>query len=431
VRPILAHPAARGNAASSVLRPDAATAPPPSHPSHPADSGQVVGYAFDPIPSAIRRDPRLKPIDHLILAILISFAIWRRDSCWTTIPTIARRVPAIRPGRSGKAVASERTVQRSIDRLKAAGYIRHERVAKPDPDQPDNWTGWRFYFNFAPVQVGPIGPPREVTKVPAPSPHPIAAPGGEVTMESGDSIVTQFRRELGEPDPITLNVAALALEGEGKPTMSTDPVATAELAPAPELTEDQFADQLRELTNPRSRLRVFAYRILEGAGRLPAEFAGLFPATSPRATTLPASTPAPAPIARPVASPVAMTTAPAAPRLARKIPDATQADLRARLGRLALPDATDADADATARAMTTALGPHRDEGITQATFFGMCVQRRRGEIPEFVLFDALDRACNFKRATSRGSVFIARVKELRGQERGRGCPPARPSDGAS
>ena len=42
----------------------------------PDQRGQAVGYAFDPIPS-IRFDRRLKPIDHLILVILISFAIWR------------------------------------------------------------------------------------------------------------------------------------------------------------------------------------------------------------------------------------------------------------------------------------------------------------------------------------------------------------------
>ena len=125
----------------------------PSGPARRARTrGQPLGYAFDPIPSAIRGDRRLKPVDHLVLAILISFAVWRRDSCWAAVASIAARLPALQPGRSGATGALGRTVQRSINRLKAAGYIRHERVARPDPDDPRNRTGWRFFFNFVPIQ---------------------------------------------------------------------------------------------------------------------------------------------------------------------------------------------------------------------------------------------------------------------------------------
>ena len=130
----------------------------------PAPRGQRIPYSFDPIPSAVRGDRRLKPIDHVILAILVTFAIWRRDSCWASVATIAARIPALQPGRSGQATASERTVQRSLGRLISAGYIRRERVANPDPDDPRNRTGWRFYFLFAPGQATPESPDARVTQ---------------------------------------------------------------------------------------------------------------------------------------------------------------------------------------------------------------------------------------------------------------------------
>jgi hypothetical protein len=137
---------------SSPVGPCPEVAPEPPEPP-PLPPGRRLGYSYDPIPSAIRGDRRLKPIDHLVLAILISFAVWRRDSCWTTIATIAARLPAQRKGRHGSNFACERTVQRSINRLILAAIIRRDRVSKPDLDDPKNRTGYRYYFLFVPVRA--------------------------------------------------------------------------------------------------------------------------------------------------------------------------------------------------------------------------------------------------------------------------------------
>ena len=182
----------------------------------PGPASGRLGYSFDAVPRRIRRNPRLKALDAQVVAILIGFAVWRRDSCWASVASISSRLPAIRPGRSGSRSACDRTVQRSIERLKAEGELRHERVPKPDPDDPRNRTGWRFYFNFIPIQSPNLSPPGEVTKVEGgvtKGSSEAGQRGGEVTKESGDSIVTQIRGEVLEQDTTTFNVAALASGG--------------------------------------------------------------------------------------------------------------------------------------------------------------------------------------------------------------------------
>jgi hypothetical protein len=254
---------------SSPIGPRPEVAPEPPEPPPP---GRRLGYSYDPIPSAIRSDRRLKPIDHIVLAILLSFAVWRRDSCWTTIATIARRLPALRTGPSGSIFASDRTVQRSIQRLINAQIIRRDQVPKPDLDDPRNMTGYRYYFLFVPIQAtddqplpsrasdvqDPVAPPSPVqqaageivedgpvrtpteepsaggtaegateptepaiqpTITPLPGDHPEAeGSGSQVTSKSPDSLVTQDRGETRKPDK-TFNVAnangsALATTGE-------------------------------------------------------------------------------------------------------------------------------------------------------------------------------------------------------------------------
>jgi predicted transcriptional regulator len=113
---------------------------PSSDRSASAEKHRGINYAFDPIPKTavdLVVSKNLKPIDSQILAILLRYRSRMRDSCWTTIPRLAKGV-----GRS------DSTVQRSLRRLKEIGLIRHMAVEVPDPDEPRNKTGWRFYFAF-------------------------------------------------------------------------------------------------------------------------------------------------------------------------------------------------------------------------------------------------------------------------------------------
>jgi hypothetical protein len=127
--------------------------PPPPTNLDSTQRGQPVGYAFDPVPKSLRRDPRLKLIDRTIVAILISLAIWRRDSCWTSMRYLASQVPAIRRGKFARSFISAKTAQRSIKRLMTFGYLRREAVPVPDPDDPRNATGFRYYFLWHPDQA--------------------------------------------------------------------------------------------------------------------------------------------------------------------------------------------------------------------------------------------------------------------------------------
>ena len=201
---------------------------------------------------------------------------------------LASRFPAQRPGRSGLAVACERTAQRSIKRLMDRGHLRRDPVPVPDPDDPRNMTGYRYYFNWHVNQPPAIGPRGGVTKerggvtkpVDAP-PDPPAEGGGGVTKELGDSVVTQVRSEVLELETLTYGDVAAFAEGEGEPSMPTEPAAIVEAPPAPALTDEDIATQLGHLRNPRSPLRRFAYRILEG-GVAPARIRGPLPAANSR-----------------------------------------------------------------------------------------------------------------------------------------------------
>jgi hypothetical protein len=105
-----------------------------------AGNPRTLNYAFDPVPKAaadLVATKALKGIDTQVLTILLRYRSRLRDSCWTTIPRLAAGV-----GRT------DRTVQSALRRLTLAGLIRHVAVGIPDPDEPRNRTGWRFYFAF-------------------------------------------------------------------------------------------------------------------------------------------------------------------------------------------------------------------------------------------------------------------------------------------
>lgn len=442
---ILASDASKGNLGGPfAMRTDDA---PEQSESHLAGAGHPVGYDFDPLPSTIRRDIllRLAPIDHLVLAILISFAVWRRDSCWTTIRTIAARLRAIRPGRSGKPTVCERTVQRSLERLKAAGLIDHRRVPKPDPDQPDNRTGWRFYFLWPIEERPPVATlPREVTKPPGEVTKELpgaATPSREVTKESGDSIVTQGRGEVREQEQRTLNVAALAPgEGEDAPESAPARIATVEPPtaaeePPPAAPASSPPTITRETAWTPAELAAKLVRRMRDSGRYPRVEPGpdgpdvIRFHFNPGITGIPPEMLAELVKLRPhvlaclkggrsesATSGTPATTEPAA-RPATKVPPADQADVRSRLGRLDSPETTRADVAETARKLTATLGPHLDEGRTLATFVKWCGEVRDGRTPQAILQDAFEVACNFKGARSRGAVFTDQAVELFGKFR--------------
>ena len=70
-----------------------------------------------------------------------------------------RQAPGPPPGTQSIGRRLPATVQRSLARLEAAGYLRRRRVPRPDPDEPRNLTGWRYDFPFADGQATDLGPP--------------------------------------------------------------------------------------------------------------------------------------------------------------------------------------------------------------------------------------------------------------------------------
>jgi hypothetical protein len=100
-----------------------------------------IPYPFDPAPKLLHdliRDKALKPRDQAVLVELLRWRFQFQGSCWVAKATIARNLQC-----------SERTVQRSLDRLQHAGLIRRVDVSlpgHPDPDDPRNHTGSRIDF---------------------------------------------------------------------------------------------------------------------------------------------------------------------------------------------------------------------------------------------------------------------------------------------
>jgi hypothetical protein len=113
-------------------------------------------YPFDPPPKLLHDLIRAKVLKTRDQAVLVELLRWRfhfQDSCWVAKATIARNLQC-----------SDRTVQRSLDRLQAAGLIRRVDVSLPghtDPDDPRNHTGSRIYFLWITTNPSSHGPAPE------------------------------------------------------------------------------------------------------------------------------------------------------------------------------------------------------------------------------------------------------------------------------
>ncbi len=172
-------------------------------------------YAFDAPPKILHDLIRQKVLKGRDQAVLIELLRWRnqfRHSCWATKDIIARNLQC-----------SARTVQRSLDRLQAAGLIRQAMVSPPghpDPDDPRNHTGWRIFFpwlnpNPSPLGSAPDRRPNDRRRKPAdarqpetvlsPPPATLLTPRGETKMTPKTSLeinqdgnqTTTTRRDAG------------------------------------------------------------------------------------------------------------------------------------------------------------------------------------------------------------------------------------------
>jgi Helix-turn-helix domain len=106
-----------------------------------ARARKAISYQFDPHPKlatdmTIRKQLSLRA-NH-VLTVMMRRCGNVPDSCWTTVPRLAKD--------SGR---SKPTVHRALRELYDCGVVRHERVARPDPMEPENMTGWRFFFDFS------------------------------------------------------------------------------------------------------------------------------------------------------------------------------------------------------------------------------------------------------------------------------------------
>ncbi len=140
-----------------------------------------LGWTFrTPAPrlvDALIKQKKLGRVDKDVLGVLLDFRTHFKDSAWCAKGTIAAAL-----GRS------EKTVQRSLERLGKYGIIRQARVASPghpDPDEPRNKTGWRIYFLWitARTDFGPAPDrraPEGRTKTAPPTGTILSSPGGTI-----------------------------------------------------------------------------------------------------------------------------------------------------------------------------------------------------------------------------------------------------------
>lgn len=164
-----------------------------------------LGYRFDAIPQSLRDkiaehaklpppaaelpqserrkelNSRLRPVDALVLGVLLGFRTQFKTSCWCAKKTIAEKIGQAKPDPATgerKGPDKERTVQHSLRRLELHGFIAQRKVETRkvgsredprDPDEPANETGWRIHFLFIPGATkagnGPDRRPPEERKV--------------------------------------------------------------------------------------------------------------------------------------------------------------------------------------------------------------------------------------------------------------------------
>lgn len=191
----------------------------------PPTDDRKLGWRFrTPRPrfvDALIRDKKLSRIDGDVLGVLLDRRTYFKDSAWCCKTTIAEELKC-----------SERTVQRSLERLGAQRVIRQAEVGPPgtpDPDEPMNKTGWRIYFlwitkrsDFGPEpdrrppdqRTKMSSPPR--TKMSSPMETKLSSPPPCATMEAPAELRETEEREKDEDD-------VYARASRGKNTSSSSP----------------------------------------------------------------------------------------------------------------------------------------------------------------------------------------------------------------
>src|SRR5262249_37407117 len=99
-----------------------------------------LGYDFDPIPKCtleLIRNKRLKPQTIVVLQVMLRYRKKKTNSGWTTTDRLALETGF-----------SEATVNRYLTQLKTVRLIERRKLLGPDPIDPKNRTGYRFYFLF-------------------------------------------------------------------------------------------------------------------------------------------------------------------------------------------------------------------------------------------------------------------------------------------
>lgn len=438
-----------GAGAAAPRTQDATDRPPPPVPGK-------LGFHFDAVPQAVYDDFRagwLKPID---LAVVVEMVRWgakrgRRDSCWTTRKVIARAIDR-----------DPRTVQSSWHRLAERGWIERDTFEgedRFDADDPDNHTGSRIYFNWAPGRTRPgrdpaeappprrkrgrprkgadaggekiVSPPREVDfGGPAPA-APEAPPETLISPPRGKLASPKELDEIPKGDRETFNVTALAREGDRELPAAVDPTASGEVAPAaapgaPDPGPDDIRGRQAQLIVQRFKSE--GYRVSpDGVLDVPPALRGkVEPPPERYHAALAAFLPEVMAILHPGPDASEVADGPAGGKPAPAVPKAVKADVLARIGRLpGHPDR--AEVAATGRALAAALGPHRDEGLTVATFVRLAGDVRGGGLAVGWLIEAFEEACG-RSMEARGAVLIAALKRRRSEEHrraaaGRGSPP--------
>ncbi len=159
-----------------------------------------LAYKFDPIPEIaldLVSEGKLTPTEYVVLAAFLRYCPRGATSAWTTIKKIEERTRL-----------NERTIQRALKKLGEGchGLIVRAEVAKPDPDDPRNRTGYRYHFRFPGRQkrVTPESPSSDGRVTPE-SPggcHP-CLPGGVTHVTQSRSLNSDERKreEEGPPPP--------------------------------------------------------------------------------------------------------------------------------------------------------------------------------------------------------------------------------------
>ena len=304
---------------------DPTTCPPSglARPQAPRPSGRALGYKFDPIPRRaidLVASRELQPIDVEVLALLLRYRSRLRTSCWTTIARLATGI-----GRS------ESTVHRSLRRLRAAGLIRHEQIAdrgEPDPDEPRNRTGWRFYFAW--MDPTPASP--AVTPTPCQPRHPL--PVSRDTQVEKERTPPQGANQDDEDAVVVIPSTPPPQEKTPEPTWDVAVEAAAALVGRPAGAVRQLRREMPEVT-PEGVVEAVAVAVAKRKGWGYAR--GIVGNRIEEGRPIP---PAPGP-GGPVRGPGGLAQGPEARRLAReadRAEEALQEQHRAAWGALSPPE---------------------------------------------------------------------------------------------